>query len=110
MRQTLLFALNAMTVGHHIQLCDVHIAAIYSTRRGTKAALRRRALTLPSLNTTYFSAVRPVILARLLVTVRPAFVKTRSEATLVAGKDSVAVSSAGKACGTNSCYAGAGTD
>jgi hypothetical protein len=31
MRQTLLFAVNAMTVGHHIQPCDVNIAAFYST-------------------------------------------------------------------------------
>jgi hypothetical protein len=53
-----------------------------------------------SLNTAYFSAVRPVILARLFVTVRPTFENVRSEATLVAGKDSVAASGARKACGT----------
>jgi hypothetical protein len=40
--------------------------------------------------------VRPVILARLLVTVRPAFENTRSEATLVAGRDSVAACGARK--------------
>jgi hypothetical protein len=29
MRQIFVFALNAMIVGHHIQLCDVNIAAFF---------------------------------------------------------------------------------
>jgi hypothetical protein len=103
MRQTLLVARNAVTAGHHMQPCGVQIAAFQSTRRGSEATGRRRALFVLSFNATYSSAVRPFILARHFVTVRPAFESTGSEATLVAGRDSRYLAASASAANIRSC-------